>query len=105
MKSLNAMCHLARDSETQGSDVVLSVGGANFQATKLLDKFQRRHLPARQTVYVCGGGGGGGLSPTILRRQTLSAFTSVYVKQISSYSANGCETMTTQGQSVRSKAI
>lgn len=46
------MCHLARDSETQGSDVVLSVGGANFQATKLLDKFQRRHLPARQTVCV-----------------------------------------------------
>lgn len=33
-----------------------------------------------------------GGATTILKRQTLSAFTSVYVKQISSYSANGCET-------------
>lgn len=42
---------------------------------------------------------------TILRRQTLSAFTSAYVKQISSYPANGCETMITEEQSAQSKAI
>lgn len=105
MKGLNVMCEVAprskvRNPGERGSDAVLSVEGTNFQATKLLDKLQRRHLPARQTLQ----GGGGENATTILRRQTLSAFTSVYVKQISSYSANGCETMTTREQSVQSKA-
>ena len=101
------MCEVAprsklRNPGERGSGAVLSVegGGTNFPATKLLDKLQRRHLSARQTLQ----GGGGENATTILRRQTLSAFTSVYVKQICRYSANGCETMTTREQSVQSKA-
>lgn len=101
MKGLNVSCEAAALSEVRNPRRRCHVVSwwMNFQATKLLDKFQRLHLPARQTLWDGWG------ATSILRRQTWSAFTSVYVKQIFSYSANGCETMTTQGQSVQSKAI
>lgn len=82
----------------------------NFQATKLPDKFVAMPLASCQTDNLWQGGGRGGVRVgvvecAILRRQILSASTSVYVKQIFSYSANGSETMTTWGQSAQSKDI
>lgn len=69
--------------------------GMNFQGTKLLDKFQCHRLPARQTLE-------GGKCHYYFKETNIECFYLCLCQtKISSYSANGCETMTTQEQSVQ----
>lgn len=105
LKGFNVPCEVASLPEPWNPKSHFVRWWMNFQATKLLDKFVAMPLASCQTDTLWRGVWRGDRGGGILRRQILSASTSVYVKQIFSYSANGSETMTTWGQSAQSKDI